>query len=205
MLTRMLLPITVKQSFEIMNKRIFLIIITTVFISCSPLSNLTSPEYLVENLSKENYQELNGTYRNYQNKAFGEIIHHPGRGKDENNISLLNRLYIFAPKESYNKDIEVKINFVSPKKADINLKLNGENINSRKIKGRFKKGYFYLKPKALIIPFFPVLYVHDFERIRIGKINEDLVVDHSIKSWGFALFAGGSDSGRNTAIYKRTK
>jgi hypothetical protein len=56
-----------------------------------------------------------------------------------------------------------------------------------------------------LIPFFPVFYVHNFEQVRIGKVENDIVVDHTIKMWGFSLIAGGSDSGRSTSIYKKGK
>ena len=184
---------------------LYLMLITFLSVSCSSLSNLSNSTYPITHLNKENFQNLNGIYENYQDTVFGKITHHPGRGFNENNISLLNRLFIFIPNEAYNEKTAIEIKFVTNRKAEINTYLDDSLITSRKIRGRFKQGYFYTRPKILIIPFFPVLYVHDFERVRIGKTESNLIIDHSIRSWGFALFAGGSDLGSNTSIYKIKK
>ena len=93
--------------------------------------------------------------------------------------------------------------FLSHKRATVTAYQNGAVLFSKSIRGRFKNGYFYAKPKMFIIPFFPIFYAHNFKRVRIGKIGSDLVIDHTLKSWGFALMAGGSDRGRSTSIYKR--
>ena len=81
----------------------------------------------------------------------------------------------------------------------------GNCFLTKRIKGKFKNGYFYVKPKVSLIPFFPVYYVHDIERVRISKVGDDIVVDHSVKMWGFALIAGATESGRSTSIYKSKK
>ena len=129
----------------------------------------------------------------------------PYRGINENNRNLLDRLFIFFPDKAYENDVTVKFEFVTKRKANVSAYQHGQIFLSKRIRGRFKNGYFYVKPKIFLIPFFPVLYVHNFERVRIGKIENDIVVDHTIKMWGFALFAGGSDSGRSTSIYKTEK
>lgn len=179
---------------------LFLIIIS---VGCRPLKNLTPTTYQIEPIKKNEFAKLNGRYNDIQDTVFGKIEHNPGRGIDENNRRLLDRLFIFYSDKAYDKGTTVEINFISNKKATVNAYQNGTILFTKNIRGKFKKGYFYVRPKIFIIPFFPVFYWHNFERVRIGKIGNDIVVDHTLKSWGFALFAGGSDNGLSTSIYKR--
>lgn len=161
---------------------------------------------MIDQVRKDNFYKLNGTYNNLQDTAFGQIVHLPYTGMKEDNRSLLNRLFLFFPdKGAYEKDIFVKIEFTSKKKAVVSAYQHGQIFFTKNIRGRFKNGYFYLRPKVFLIPFFPVLYAHNFERTRFGKVGNNLIVDHTIKMWGFALFAGGSDSGVSTSIYKTEK
>jgi hypothetical protein len=166
---------------------------------------MSSNDYIIDNLQKNDFVKLNGIYKNSQDTVFGQIVHMPYRGINENNRNLLDRLFIFIPDKAYENDVTVKFEFISKRQANVSACKNGQIFLSKKIRGKFKNGYFYVKPKVFLIPFFPVFYVHNFERVRIGKVENDIVVDHTIKMWGFALFAGGSDSGRSTSIYKTEK
>lgn len=181
---------------------LIILIIFTVSEGCSPLQNLSPADYSVDRISKKDYQVFNGTYNNRQDTVFGKIVHIPYRGIDENNLSLADRLYIFFPDQAYGEGVTMKFEFISKNKAIVSAYQNGEAIFTKNLRGRIKKNYFYVRPRLFFVPFFPVVYVHDFERVRIGKIENDIIVDHTIKMWGFALFAGGSDSGLTTSIYK---
>lgn len=99
----------------------------------------------------------------------------------------------------------MEIKFISVKKGVVNVLQNDTVLFTKNIRGKIRNGYFYVRPKIFIIPFFPILYWHNFERVRIGKIGDDIVIDHTLRSWGFALFAGGSDNGQSTSIYKAIK
>jgi len=186
-------------------KGLLIFIILNLTTGCQPLKNMSSNDYLIDNLQNNDFVKLNGTYKNSQDTVFGKIAHMPYRGINENNRNLLDRFFIFFPDKAYENDVTVKFEFISKRQANVCAYQNGQIFLSKKIRGKFKNGYFYVKPKIFLIPFFPILYVHNFERVRIGKFENDIVVDHTIKMWGFALFAGGSDSGQSTSIYKTEK
>ncbi len=184
---------------------LLILLILTSSTGCQSLKNMSSNDYQIDNLKKYDFEKLNGIYKNTQDTVFGEIVHKPYRGINENDRNLLERLFIFLPDKAYEENVTVKIEFISKRQANINAYQNGQMFLSKRIRGRFKDGYFYVKPKIFLIPFFPILYAHNFERVRIGKVENDIIVDHTIKAWGFALFAGASDSGRSTSIYKADK
>jgi hypothetical protein len=185
------------------NLKLIALLIIIISMGCRPLKNLTPATYKIEPINKNEFTKLNGRYKNIQDTVFGKIEHYPGRGIDENNKGLLDRLFIFYPNNVYNKETTVEINFISNKKATISAYQNGAFLFTKTIRGKFKKNYFYVRPKVFIIPFFPVFYWHNFERVRIGKIGNDIILDHTLNSWAFVLIAGGSDSGFSTSIYKR--
>ena len=172
-----------------------------ISIGCKPVRNLCPPEYSIDKLNKVDFLKLNGTYNNRQDTAFGQIIHQP-YGENQNNRTLIDRLFVFFPDKAYEKDVSVKIKFISKKKAIVYGYQNDQIFFSKKIRGKFKKGYFYIRPKVYLIPFFPVFYMHNFERIRIGKQSNNLIIDHSIRMWGIFLIVGGADKGISTSIYK---
>jgi len=182
--------------------RLLTILLMTISIGCRPLKNLSPTTYSIEPIKKGEFAKLNGKYNNIQDTVFGKIEHYPGRGIDENNRMLIDRLFVFYPDKAYENGITVEIKFTSNKSATVNAYQNGTILFTKDIQGKFKNGYFYVRPKIFIIPFFPILYWHNFERVRIGKVGNNIIVDHTLKSWGFALFAGGSDNGNSTSIYK---
>lgn len=185
--------------------RLLIIFLVTISIGCRPLKNLSPTTYSIEPIQKGEFAKLNGKYNDIQDTVFGKMEHYPGSGIDENNKRLIDRLFIFYPNKASEKGITVEIKFTSNKKATVNTYQNGTILFTKNIHGKFKNGYFYVRPKIFIIPFFPILYWHNFERVRIGKIQDDIIVDHTLKSWGFAFIAGGSDNGLSTSIYKRRK
>ena len=187
-----------------MNNRyliLFLILIVFLTTGCSSLTNLSSDNYSITKINKNDFNKLNGIYNNYQDTVFGEIIHNPGRAINESDRSLLDRLFISIPDEAYSRNTTVELKFISENVAILNAYKNDSLFLTKEIKGKFKEGYFYVRPKIFIIPFFPIFYWHNFERVRIGKSDKNLIVDHTLKSWGFALVAGGSDDGLTTSIY----
>jgi hypothetical protein len=157
-------------------------------------------------VTKENFTALNGFYRNKQDTVFGKIRHSPVHSIADNNESLIDRLFILLPdKRGFYEATLIDIEFISHKMATIKAYKNDSLIFTKNLRGKFKNGYFYVNPKMYIIPFPPLFYVHNFERVRLAKYEGDLIVDHTKMLWGFALLAGGSDYGRSTSIYSRTE
>ena len=181
---------------------ILLILSFATLISCQPLKKLSPQQYKIQEINKDNYSSLNGTYNNIQDTIFGQIVHMPGRGYSENDLKLIDRLFLIVPEYGYYDSLDVNFDFVSNRKCIISGLYQSELIFSKKLKGRVKDGYFYVRPKFYIIPLFPVAYVHRFKRVRIGKTTtNNLVIDHTERMGSFALFAGASEKGRVTSIY----
>jgi len=185
--------------------RLLTLILLLISVGCRPLKNLSPTTYSIEPIPENELTKLDGRYSDLQDTVFGKIEHFPARGMDENNRRLLDRLFNFYPNKAYEKGTTVEIKFTSNKNATVNAYQNGTILFTKNVHGKVKKGYFYVRPKIFIIPFFPVFYWHNFEKVRIGKIGNDIIVDHTLRSWGFALFAGGEDTGRSTSIYKALK
>ena len=181
-----------------------LLLLTMVW-SCKSLEDMSPPELKIEETTKLDFSELGGTYRNSIDTSFGEIEHSPQRGIQEDRLKLCDRLFLFPPDSGYNENVFIKLNFVSKNDATLEVYNQKGILSSKSIKGKFKNGYFYVKPRVYIIPFFPIYYIHSFERVRIGKSKDYLVVDHTMNAWGFALFGGGSDIGRSTSLYQKIK
>ena len=81
---------------------------------------------------------------------------------------------------------------------------NDKFVFSKNIRGKFRNGYFYRRPKVYVMPLIPLLFGYNFERTRIGiTTNEDLIIDYTINMWGFALVAGSAEKGATSSIYKK--
>lgn len=167
--------------------------------------NVAPDVSVIKKLDKTNFTDLNGSYFNGQKAVYGKLEHFPYPNEDDNIQSLVDALFIFYPEEG-NHSVDVQLNFESKKLCLISVTKDNQELFSKKLRGRFKKGYFYLRPRFYLVPFFPVLYVHNFERTRIGlTVENHLVVDYSKKMWGFALIAGGSTNGRTTSLHNEKK
>lgn len=171
-------------------------------VGCRSLKNLAPSEYAVEQLIKEDFHKLSGTYHNHTDTVFGKIDGTPYDGRDKRKARLLQRLITNLPNQAYEEDVSVKIEFISAKRAIVNAYQHDQLFFTRKIRGKFKGQYFHVRPKVIFAPLIPILYVHHFQRVRIGKLSDGIIVDYSIRMWGFALLAGGDENGRSTAIYK---
>ncbi len=184
---------------------LLILICATMSVGCQTLSNLSPETIAVEPLEKSDFAKLNGRYCDAQDTVFGHIRQYPKPASLPNERSLARRLFFSHNDWHEYEEKSVELTFTSQKKATVSLYQNDSLIYTKYIRGKFRDGYFYVRPKILFIPFFPVFYVHRFERARLGKMGNDLVVDHSICSTGFALLGGGSNNGRNTAIYRNNK
>jgi hypothetical protein len=181
---------------------IFLLLLL-LFTSCQSLQKLSPDEFQNHEINNDNFSILNGTYKNVQDTVFGEIVHYPYRSRNENDKTLSERLFLFSPKGDTSKKSTIQFTFNTHRKCTVTMFNGTQTIHTKKLSGKIKNGYFYVRPKFLIIPFFPVWYEHQFKRVRITKtLDNYLVIDHTEKMWGFALVAGSKEKGRVTSLYK---
>jgi len=156
------------------------------------LKNLhPSTEALLE-VKNENFEVLNGIYKNYQDTVFGKIRHSPYRAVEENDLSLMTRLFVLLPdNKGFYHDAVLEIEFISKRVARIKAYRNDSIFFTKNLPIKFTNEYFYVNPRAYVMPFFPLYYVRNFERVRISQYEGNLIVDHTKILWGFALMAGG--------------
>lgn len=191
-------------------------IVTFFSTSCTSLSKLGLQDYPKDQLTKNNYHELNGTYFSQNDTIRGELVHFPYDGYSEQerlqNFNILHQLLLSVPQSAFRGEdgqrIEpnekwITIEFVSKNKAIISLYHNERFVFSKKIHGRFKKDYFYLRPKIWVMPLIPLVFGYDFERARLGKSGDYLTIDYRINMWGFVIAAGSSEKGYASSIYKK--
>ena len=184
----------------------------TILFSCKSLSSLGLRDHPVVPVHKKNPGELNGLYSNKHYTICGKLRHIPSSGHNElEKSSALTQLIMIVPDKFYRdesgeiikeEDKWIKLEFSSKNKASIGLYRNETLMFSKTIHGKFRNNYFYLRPKAFVLPFVPLLFGYNFERARIGKSGNNLIIDYSVNRWGFALVAGGSDKGYTSSVYK---
>jgi hypothetical protein len=192
-----------------------LTILTLASTSCKPLSEIGNKNVQAENVTKENFRKLNGTYANNFDSMTGKINHSPGDGlSSHERLTILSQLFKHLPETAWrdknNKLIDpkekwIRIEFQSKKLSTISMYHNDNFVFSKKIHGKFKNGYFYLRPKIFVIPFVPLAFGYNFERARIGISDGNLIIDYRINRWGFAILAGSSDKGYSSSVYKKKK
>ncbi len=191
-----------------------LVLLTLSSTSCKPLSKIVYKTFQIENITNEEFQKLNGTYSNTSDTTTGKINHFPYDGRsDYERLIILSQLFINFPETAWRdennnmidpKNKWIKIEFQSVKQATISMYHNDNFIFSKNIHGKFKNGYFYLRPKVYAFPLVPLVFGYNFERTRIGKTADDnLIIDYTVNRWGFALFAGSADKGTATSIYRK--
>lgn len=199
-------------------KALFLLITLSLFLlitSCKSLSKLTIEGYPNEKISKDNYTELNGLYLNQFDTITGALKHSPGHGTfDVLNEQTITSLVFWAiPEQVLKTDsgqrikpehISVKIEFESHKKAIVSMYKKDTLILSKSIRGKFKNGYFYLRPNFFIIPLFPLIYGHHFQRTRIGKTGHNLTIDYTINTFFIFVLGGGFNKGYASSIHNNT-
>jgi len=201
-----------KSKLKIVYPFIILGLLLTIM-SCKPLSKLRIEGYPIEKISKDNYTELNGIYSNQFDTIIGKLEHSPGHGTFDilNEQTIMSQLFWPTPEQALKDDfgkriepeyISVKIEFESSKKAIVSMYQNDQLLFSKSIRGKFKNGYFYLRPKFFIIPLFPLIYGHHFERTRIGKTGNNLTIDYNINTFFIMVMGGGFDKGYASSIYR---
>ncbi len=196
------------------NSIYLLIVFTIMGLSCKPLSKVGSNNIKSDALTKDDFQKINGIYSNSFDTIIGGIHHSPNDGiSDFQRLTILSQLFQNYPEAAWRdknnnfisaKEKWIKIEFQSRKQATISMYHNHEFVFSKKIQGKFKNGFFYLRPKVYILPLIPLIFGYNFERARIGKtIDNNLIIDYSVNRWGFVLVAGSADKGSTSSIYKK--
>jgi len=193
---------------------IFVLAILIIMTGCKPLYKIANNNIQTEVITNNDYEKLNGNFSNSYDTIFGGVEHTPGDGKnDYQRLTILYQLFGYNYPETAWRDENnqwinpnekyIKIEFQSTKHATISMYHNDKFVFSKRIHGKFKNGYFYLRPKAYVLPFIPLIFGYNFERARLGKTMENnLVIDYTVNRWGFALVAGSADKGVATTIYK---
>lgn len=194
----------------------FLFVISLFVAGCKHLEQLELKEYPVTPVSADNYQALNGTYSNVSDTAIGTSYnnHYNTSAKPVAKTNLIQSLVTFLPQQPVERDSNgiikkekewVNIEFVSAKKAILSYYRNEEFLCSKSIKGTFKNGYFYRRPRWYFIPFIPLFFGYKNELIRIGKSGDQLIVDHYDNSFIFLLVGGGWNKERSKSVYPSKK
>jgi hypothetical protein len=109
---------------------------------------MSPPALKIEKATKLDFTKLSGTYHNSIDTSFGEIEHSPKRGIQEDQLKLCDLLFLIPTYSGYNENVFIKLEFISKNKANIEVYDDEGIISSKSIKGKFKNGYFYVKPKG---------------------------------------------------------
>ena len=149
-------------------------------------------------------ESLEGTFANTANHFEIEEF----RGKSFTNESNLYLWNIFDNHKDLTHDqrenCKVEIEFLKSTKAEVRLTYQDSIIDRRKIRGKFKNGYFYKRPLFVVIPLFPIAFGYNTMRYRIG-MNEDqnLIIEKSWNTYAFVLIAGSDTKAQVFAEYNR--
>lgn len=100
-------------------------------------------------------------------------------------------------------DYLVQLEPINKNTIHLNLIEDSKIIKTRKIKGRYEDGYFYIRRKFIVVPFFPLLFGYRVQRQRIGLENGHLVVDLRRNIWMSFLVAGRSENSQQEARYRK--
>jgi len=197
-------------------------ILTLVATGCKSLSKVGNHNYniLDVTITKDDFRKLNGTYYNSFDTIVVEIIgQNPYNAliRYKRHVTALSQLFIYIPqkvsRDENDKWIDLKeksinIEFNSKKQVTISMFHDDKCTFSKNIHGKFKNGYFYLRPKIYVIPLIPLVFGYNFERARIGKtLYDDLIIDFTVNSWGGVIMAGSPavERGTTSSIYKKVK
>jgi hypothetical protein len=197
----------------LMHSITILAILSIIMVGCKPISKVGIKNVHVEAITAGNFKELNGTYSNNFDTLAGKIIHYSYDAlNDTQRVTILSQLFLNFPETAWRdengkminpKEKWIKIEFQSKNQAIISMYHNDKFIFAKNIHGRVKKGYFYLRPKPIIVPLFPLIFGYNFKKVRIGKVENNLIIDCTLNRWLFAIFAGSSDRWFASSIYKK--
>ena len=177
-------------------------LILIVVSGCKPLASIEMNNQVVSPVDKDKYLELNGVYTNSHDVIERSLKQIPG----EYELTLINQLFRVGP-YSIGKPEEqsIKIEFQSKKNAIVSMYQNTEFVFKKEIHGKFKHGYFYVRPKVFVLPLFPLIFGYRFRRTRIGKSGNYLIVNYNINEFVWFIAAVGSERGYASSLYKKNQ
>lgn len=157
----------------------------------------------IDKLEKADFRKLNGRYSNNPIDGVGKIF------RSQNNEEYqpksfwtnLEQYQIGSASDWSNQAVEVE--FVTSEKAIFRLYQGDSLVDKRKVKGKFKDGYFYARPSFVVMPLVPVLFGHNTHRMRIGKADDVLVVDYKWNIWMSFLLSGKSEKGQSSLVFNK--
>jgi hypothetical protein len=157
----------------------------------------------VDKLEKTDFNKLNGRYSNNPSDGNGNILRSQYNGEYQLKSfwTSLDQYQIGSASDWSNQTVEIE--FVTAEKAIFRLYQGDSLIDKRRVRGKFKDGYFYARPFFVVMPLVPVLFGHNTHRMRIGKADDNLVVDYKWNIWMFFLIAGQSEKGQSSLIFSK--
>lgn len=111
-----------------------------------------------------------------------------------------------APTKNYAENATeylVEIEPVDKNKIILRLLRGSEVVKTKKIRGKYKDGYFYRRCQFVVFPFIPILFGYRIERQRIGLEENMLIVDLRENRWAFFIIAGQYENSQHRAKYKK--
>jgi|JI10StandDraft_1071094.scaffolds.fasta_scaffold806334_1 hypothetical protein len=178
------------------------LLITSAFVvSCAAIKH--DSIRIVNKLEKEDFKQLNGQYTNNPNDGSGKLLRSQYNGEYQLKSLWANIDSYQIGSSSDWKTQSVDIEFLTPKKAIFRLNKGDSLIDKKTVRGKFKDGYFYERPFLVIFPLVPVLFGHNTNRLRIGKVENGLVADYKWNTWMFFLIAGQSEKGESSLIFSK--
>ncbi|PLX15224.1 MAG: hypothetical protein C0599_17095 [Salinivirgaceae bacterium] len=167
------------------------------------MKNLSSTDYKNTFLDKTNFNDLNGSYHNTQDTVYWNMNPNLFSILRWNN-KLTTRLPFKNNKELYVAD-EIKLSFINHKNLNISVIKNDTLITSKTFKGKLKNGFFQFRTNISLLPFFPIFFQLQYEKVRIGKSNNSLIIDEQFYKGLIILTLPVQDHLEKwTAIYKDT-
>lgn len=177
---------------------IYIILATLLFYSCAVIKEVDRPDLLP--ISKNNFSNIGGGFYNRNlDSCYSEKKHFCSLW---GNIGEL----VKSNPELDWENHEVQVSFLSKRKMLIKLVYNDSLIDQKTKRGRFKSGYFYYRLNISIFPpIFPVWYVVNANRTRVGFSQDKIFIDYKYHYEGFALLAGSATLYQRKFSYQKIK
>lgn len=148
-----------------------------LFQSCAAINQL--PVDSGTDIRPENIGEFNGVYENVSSDSL-----------NVKTLSFWMCLKENSPKREWGKT-KVKLEFKNRRSVRVDLiDQNGFVVKNKTVHGKLRDGYFYIRRKFMIFPFFPILYGYLNKKSRFCLDGDSLHIDFSRNLWIFALMAG---------------
>ena len=186
-------------------KKISLLLLSLSFLclsSCKSLKNLAFSNQPIDTLSYSGSDLLSGTYSNAPDTSVNKIAigpHYPSFSQ----TSLFNKMSFRKQNTANPEKQKLCISILSKNRLKLILLEENKPVEELTIRGKFASGYFYGRQKIFLLPFIPLLWGYRFERFRIGRSGEHLIINFRTNQWAFGLFFGYSENGTFSGLYRK--